>query len=46
MLKVRNVQQQTFGGYMYIDGDGGVRASIKVKSWHKTQSTINNGWRR
>ncbi len=28
MLPVENVQQQTFGGC--IDGDGGVRARIKV----------------
>jgi hypothetical protein len=38
-LPVGNAQLQTFGGY--IDGDGGVRARIKV-----TYSTINNGWRR
>jgi hypothetical protein len=44
MLPVGNAQQQTFGGSC-IDGDGGVRARIKEKSWHKIYSTINNGWR-
>jgi hypothetical protein len=44
LLLVGNAQQQTFGGY-YIDGDGGVRARIKVTKLARKYSTINNGWR-